>query len=101
MVNLFQYFDEDKWMTFVSYVSKDKAYEDMYIYNYLTELNIFPDDINIVLSSLYEYMFYSNIDVFVRWLRTKIKMLDKETPIEATKKIDSCNSLREFLMRSP
>ena len=56
---------------------------------------------NIVLSSLYEYMFYSNIDVFDRWLRTKIKMLDNETPIEATKKIDSCNSLREFLMRSP
>lgn len=99
MVNLFQYFDQGKWEKYVVYLSERELDKNIHFYLKLSQLNIFPDDINKVLASLYEYSFYSDEIIFNKWMGTKIKMLDNLTPIESIENLNSSNSLREFLMR--
>lgn len=101
MVSLYQYFEQKRWSDFVSYVKKGSFEENISFYEYLKSNNIFPDDINIVLASLYNYMFYSKKEVFEKWVSTPKKMLDNRTPMELVGNENECNSLREYLMRCP
>lgn len=101
MVSLYQYFEQESWDNFVLYVKAKSFQKNISIYENLMDLDIFPNDINIVLTSLYDYMFYSKKEIFEKWLLTKIKMLDDQTPLEATKSLNGTNSLREYLMRRP
>ena len=101
MVNLSQYFDEQKWINFYNLIVPKELKKHVVFYDYLKEYGIFPDDINKVLASLYEYMFFEKIEAFEDWMNCKHKMLDNNTPTEIIKKIDGEKTLKEYLMRYP
>lgn len=101
MESLYQYFEQIKWSDFISHVKKEGFEKNVSFYEDLKSKNIFPDDINIVLTSLYDYMFYSKKEVFEKWASTPKKMLDNKTPLKSVENENDCNSLREYLMRCP
>lgn len=101
MVNLSQYYDEKKWLDFYNLIVPRELEKNKYFFNYLETLNVFPDDINRILASLYDYMFFGKIEVFEKWLRNKHKMLDNNTPLEILKTNNGEKSLKEYIMRYP
>lgn len=101
MANLSQYYDEKKWLDFYNLITSKELEKNLFFFNYLVKLDIFPDDINRVLASLYDYMFFGKIEVFEKWIKSKHKELDNNTPIEAFKTIEGEKILREYLIRYP
>jgi hypothetical protein len=101
MVNLQQYYNEEKWTVFFQHIVPTELEKNMKFYNYLVELNLFSSDINKVLASLFDYMFFGKKENFDLWLNKKHKMLDNNTPIERIKKIDGEKTLKVYLMRYP
>lgn len=101
MVNLYQYFNQSNWDKYVLILKENELNKNLKLYHELTELKYFPDDINTVLASLFDYMFFSSKMVFKSWLNEKKEMLDGLTPIESAKDEIFINSLREYLLRFP
>lgn len=101
MVNLHQYFNQNDWDNFVSLLKENEFHKHIEIYTTLAELEYFPNDINIVVASLFDYMFFSKKDIFEDWLNKKKDMLDNKSPIEVSDSENGLNSLRVYLQRSP
>ncbi len=101
MVNLYQYFEEQKWNNFFELIVPLELEKNINFYNHLIELDLFPIDINKVLASLFDYMFFTKIENFELWLNKKHKMLDNNTPLEILKTINGEKTLKEYLMRYP
>ena len=101
MANLHQYYKEEKWNAFFQNIVPTELEKNIKFYSDLVELNLFPSDINKVLASLFEYIFFGKKENFNLWLNKKHKMLDNNTPTEIIKKIDGEETLKEYLMRYP
>lgn len=101
MVNLSQYFDEQKWIDFHNLIVPKELKKNTFFFNYLNNINVFPNDINEVLASLYENMFFGKIEFFEKWMKNKHKMLDNNTPMEILKSEEGEKTLKEYIMRYP
>lgn len=101
MVNLYQYFNQNDWDNFVTLLKKNDLDKHIEIYTKLVELNYFPNDINIVIASLFDYMFFSKKEILEKWLNKKIDMLDNKTPIEASESKNGVTSLKVYLPHRP
>lgn len=101
MVNLYQYFNQGNWDKYVLLLKENELHENLKLYHELTDLKCFPDDINTVLASLFDYMFFSDRRIFNSWLNEKKEMLDGLSPVEAAQDEVFINSLREYILRFP
>ena len=101
MANLHQYYKEEKWNAFFQNIVPTELEKNIKFYSDLVELNLFPSDINKVLASLFEYMFFGKKETFNLWLNKKHKMLDNNTPLEILKTNNGEKSLKEYIMRYP
>lgn len=101
MANLHQYYKEEKWNAFFQNIVPTELEKNIKFYSDLVELNLFPSDINKVLASLFEYMFFGKKENFNLWLNKKHKMLDNNTPLEILKTNNGEKSLKEYIMRYP
>ena len=64
MANLHQYYKEEKWNAFFQNIVPTELEKNIKFYSDLVELNLFPSDINKVLASLFEYMFFGKKENF-------------------------------------
>ncbi|NDW11270.1 hypothetical protein [Dysgonomonas sp. 520] len=101
MVDLWKYYKEEDWIYLLSNTIPLALNENKKHLEYVSSLNIFPDDICKVLAVYYDYMFEGKDENFQNWLVKKQSLLDNETPISLMKLPNGVLGLKVYLLRYP